>query len=84
MLWHRPQLQFQLDPLAREIPYGTGAAIKRKKKKCLTYYQLLKGKKYERELSNLYISNVSTKELFSHTWANIIKHVFLNVQFSQA
>ena len=30
-LWHRPQLQLQFDPWPEELPYATGAAIKRKK-----------------------------------------------------
>ena len=31
-LWRRPQVQL-IQPLARELPYATGVALKRKKKK---------------------------------------------------
>ena len=32
-LWHRPALTVPIQPLARELPYAAGAAVKRKKKK---------------------------------------------------
>ena len=61
-LWHIPQLQLWFDPWLQELPYATGAAIKKKRKNegnCLTPWKPKseghgKTKKFANLLSNKY------------------------------
>ena len=38
LLWHRLAVATPVQPLARELPYTAGAAIKEKKKKSIVQY----------------------------------------------
>ena len=40
LLWHRPAATAPIGPLAWEPPYATGVALKRQKKKDITYEML--------------------------------------------
>ena len=50
-LWHRPAAAAPIKPLACELPYAAGEALKRQKKK----------KKKKKELNNKYASEVAPK-----------------------